>query len=246
MHKTGNISVIIVCFCFLFIGIIFSVSDPYAVPIPVTPSGIDNAGLPPPPPEFGLEFASEPGTEGNISFNINDLPPPIPDSPAPNYLTSQTSPNQQQQRASQPVHHQQQQQYHQQVTLPSPHLSVPPPAANSQPSSTPAAAAPWEQGSRSPRSNSRGEMPPPTLAKKGKKLDTNFLAQLNSTLGGSQAVPAAPENRQSAPPSAAVQNLKTSRNSESPPREHLLSEIHGGIKLKKAANVNDRSAPSVR
>ena len=246
MHKTGNISVIIVCFCFVFIGIVFSVSDPYAVPIPVTPSGIDNAGLPPPPPEFGLEFASGPGTEGNISFNINDLPPPIPDSPAPNYLTSQTSPNQQQQqRASHPVHHQQQQQY-QQVTLPSPHLSVPPPAANSQPSSTPAAAAPWEQGSRSPRSNSRGEMPPPTLAKKGKKLDTNFLAQLNSTLGGSQAVPAAPENRQSAPPSAAVQNLKTSRNSESPPREHLLSEIHGGIKLKKAANVNDRSAPSVR
>lgn len=237
---------IIVCFCFVFIGIVFSVSDPYAVPIPVTPSGIDNAGLPPPPPEFGLEFASGPGTEGNISFNINDLPPPIPDSPAPNYLTSQTSPNQQQQqRASHPVHHQQQQQY-QQVTLPSPHLSVPPPAANSQPSSTPAAAAPWEQGSRSPRSNSRGEMPPPTLAKKGKKLDTNFLAQLNSTLGGSQAVPAAPENRQSAPPSAAVQNLKTSRNSESPPREHLLSEIHGGIKLKKAANVNDRSAPSVR
>ena len=246
MHKTGNISVIIVCFCFVFIGIVFSVSDPYAVPIPVTPSGIDNAGLPPPPPEFGLEFASGPGTEGNISFNINDLPPPIPDSPAPNYLTSQTSPNQQQQRANHPVHHQQQQQYHQPVTLPSPHLSVPPPAANSQPSSTPATAAPWEQGSRSPRSNSRGEMPPPTLAKKGKKLDTNFLAQLNSTLGGSQAVPAAPENKQSAPPSAAVQNLKTSRNSESPPREHLLSEIHGGIKLKKAANVNDRSAPSVR
>lgn len=205
-----------------------SIVDPYAVPIPVTPSAIDSAALPPPPPEFGLDFPAGADTETNISFNITDLPPPIPDSPAPNYLTSQPSPNQQQQRTSQPIQ--------QQTSLSPPHPSIPPPAT--------ASAAPWDQGSRSPRSNSRGEMPPPTLAKKGKKLDTNFLAQLNSSLGGGQTQ-AAPEIRQSATPSAAVQNLKSSRNTDSPPRDHLLSQIHGGIKLKKAANVSDRSAPSV-
>lgn len=87
-------------------------------------------------------------------------------------------------------------------------------------------------------------MPPPTLAKKGKKLDTNFLAQLNNSLGGPSQAPVSNDNRQSAP-SAAVQNLKVNKSRDSPPRDHLLSQIHGGVKLKKAANVNDRSAPSV-
>lgn len=191
----------------------------------------DSSSLPPPPPEFGLEYL---GTEAetNISFNISDLPPPIPDSPAPNYLTSQASPNPH--RAAAPTSSQQPQTH-----IPPP-LTVSPPASSSNTST----AAPWDKGVRSPRSNSKGDMPPPTLAKKGKKLDTNFLAQLNNSLGGPSQAPVSNDNRQSAP-SAAVQNLKVNKSRDSPPRDHLLSQIHGGVKLKKAANVNDRSAPSV-
>ena len=185
--------------------------------------------LPPPPPEFGHETITE--TDNGLLFNINDLPPPIPDSPAPAYLTSQVSPGPQRSHTNN-------------ITQTSkPTGSVPIALAPQTTTANP----PWEQPMKSPsKPNSKGDAPPPTLAKKGKKLNSNFLAQLNSTLGGVEKTNPATTVSTSRPVnSAAVAQLKNTRSKESPPRGHLLSEIHGGVKLKKATNVNDRSAPSL-
>lgn len=203
--------------------------------------------LPPPPPDFGSD--SNTATDDALLFNICDLPPPIPDSPAPAYLTSQLSPGPQRAQA-----HNAPQSYKQSNSMPKTDSLQPVPAqakttqANPTQPNTVANAPPWGQTSKSPaKSNSRGEAPPPTLAKKGKKLNSNFMSQLNSTLGGAdKTVSAAPASNNIRPAnSAAMNQLKNNRSKDSPPRNHLLSQIHSGVKLKKAANINDRSAPSL-
>ncbi|XP_067931717.1 serine-rich adhesin for platelets-like isoform X2 [Watersipora subatra] len=200
--------------------------DPYAVPMPCHP--MDSSLLPPPPPEFGLDHQTS--TDNGALFNISELPPPIPDCPAPAYLTSQVSPAQPQYPVvSQPLKQ-----------------AVPPPTAKVSQASSGCGHAPWDQQPKSPvKANSRGEAPPPTLAKKGKKLSSNFIAQLNSTLGGAEkAAPVQPVHTGNQPAkSAAIEQLKSGKSRESPPRGHLLSQIHGGIQLKKAVDVKDRSAP---
>jgi len=202
--------------------------DPYAVPLPCHP--VDPAVLPPPPEEFGADTRPD----SSLPFNISDLPPPLPHSPAPPYLTSQVSP-------APPFsvsHHG--------TPLPPPSHTAstlhPTPVPHYQQHTNPAV--PWQPGPRSPKLNSKGVVPPPTLSKKGSKINTNFLAQLNSTLGGTSEGPPAPPSSQRPLP-AAVDSLRNSRAGTSAPRNTLLSQIHSGVRLKKTVNVNDRSAPSL-
>jgi len=155
------------------------------------------------------------GADG--SFSLADLPPPMPLSQPPT-------------QSSQPPWEK----------SPQPHQTCPP---WEKPSQLAQNCPPWEQNSPA-TTNSKGNAPPPTLAKKG-KLNTNFLSKLNSTLGGPESgTPTAPPTETRQTPKA-VENLKNQRSTDSPPRGNLLSQIQNGCQLKKTENIQDRSAPKL-
>lgn len=188
-----------------------TVVDPYAVPMNCQPI----EALPPPP---GFELP--PPDNGMLPFNISDLPPPLPDTPPPPRPSEFSVYNHQP-----PA----------QIIAESTISSQPTTNSNNRP--------PWENSTRTDTSktNSKGSAPPPTLAKKGKKLNTNFLAQLDAKLGcQSQSDPVLPPSSRSHP---AINSLMNNRSRDSPPRDGLLSQIHGGVQLRRTENVNDRSAP---
>lgn len=178
----------------------------------------------PPPPGFQLP----PPEDGMLLFNISDLPPPLPETPPPPRPAELSVHNHQPPVPSQPyVPYQPDQKTHNHNTANS----------NTRP--------PWENTTRTDgKMNSRGAAPPPTLAKKGKKLNTNFMAQLDAKLGGQSQteVPPPPSVR---PNPAALNSLITNRSSDSPPRDNLLSQIQGGMRLRRTEHVNDRSAPKI-
>ena len=84
-------------------------------------------------------------------------------------------------------------------------------------------------------------MPPPTLAKKGKKMNSNFMAQLDAKLGGQTRNTNVVIANNSAPrkPNANLEQLMTSKNGGSPSRGSLLSPIHGGVQLRRTEHVSD-------
>lgn len=178
----------------------------------------------PPPPGFDLL----PPADGVLSFNISDLPPPLPDAPPPPRPTEYA------------VHSQ--------------HPTQPPPISVPVNRPTTNGIKPVRQNSANTaggnitasKVNSKGSAPPPTLAKKGKKLNTNFLAQLDAKLGGQpQQTNAAPPANDTSRPNPAVDSLMNKKSRESPPRDNLLTQIHGGVRLRRTENVNDRSAPKI-
>lgn len=177
-------------------------TDPYAVPMNCQP--IENL---PPPPGFDLSTSMS-DADVTLTFNIADLPPPIPETLPPATSSVRSS-----EHSAIPIKH-----------------------------STPHTHTTSNNSSGIPKTNSKGAVPPPTLAKKGNKLNTNFMAQLDSKLGGpTQSMPASQPQAQKSNP--ALQNLMNNKSRDSPPRGNLLSQIHSGVQLRRTENVNDRSAP---